>query len=192
MNRTIALALALALATSVPPAPAAAQLVPCSPAYSLRCKLEALERLGHSEGAEPLPVPAAPSRETLLRQQMKAREDARGWRSFGNSTYYAWKEWKLIAPGVRATAYKLEPEPSSGGGIPLAGLSGRVSVSCPTLAWRYWEPGGFTRWGRPGKPAQWGGWINAGSPESTPSADAMVAALCANVSGAAPAGQGGR
>lgn len=143
----------------------------------------------HQAPAEAQSAAPSPTEQQLL-QRMQAREDARGWRSFSGSTFYAWKEWKLIAPGVRATAWKTEPFATSFGLLP--GGSGTISVSCPKLALRYWESGGLTRWGRSGKPAQWGGWINAGSPESTPDADAMVAALCANVSGAAPAGQGGR
>jgi hypothetical protein len=181
MNRSIP-ALALALAATIQPV--MAQL-PAAP----KSELPSPEPPSLRWPDSPSPPPAAPSRETLLRQQMQAREDARGWRTFGGSTYYAWKEWKLISPGIRATAYKIGQEPSSGGGLVPLGLSGKVSVSCPTLAWRYWEPGLRMGWGRTSGPPHWGSWRNAGSPDSTPEADSMVTALCANVPASARAGR---
>ncbi|WP_411867091.1 hypothetical protein [Vulcanococcus limneticus] len=114
-----------------------------------------------SEALEAISPPeAAPSKEDQLRQKIHAREAARGWRSFGGPTSYAWREWKLIAPGVRDTAFKTE----AGGFAPVI-TSGTVSVNCSRLAWRQ----------------QGGAWINAGSPESTSDANAMVVALCAHL-----------
>jgi len=117
------------------------------------------------------------SKEQQLLQQMQDRENARGWKTFDGVTYYAWNEWKLISPGVRATSYKLAERTETG--IPLIhsiAMSNRISVNCSNLAWREGEI--FTA-----RHTIWFDWVNAGSPKSRYEKDQMVAALCANVRG---------
>ena len=127
------------------------------------------------------------SREQQLLKQMQDRENVRGWRSFGGVDHYAWNEWKLIAPGIRATSsksvYPTEVYPTEGrfASFPSAAWSGSISVSCLKLAWRYWEAPRAIRWGRTSQPGHWGEWVNAGSPKSSHEKDAMVTALCANI-----------
>lgn len=125
----------------------------------------------------------APTKEQQLLKRMQDREDARGWKTFDETTYYAWKEWKIIAPDVRATTYKQQsPEVSFfGSTLPAMVISGKISVSCAKLAWRYWETPNSLRWGSPRQAGYWGRWTNAGSPESSLEKNAMVAALCASI-----------
>jgi len=127
------------------------------------------------------------SKEQQLLKQMRDRENVRGWRSFGGVAHYAWNEWKLIAPGIRATSsksvYPTEVYPTEGRWpeLPSVSWEDRISVSCSKLAWRYWETPRAIWWGRTSQPGHWGEWVNAGSPKSSHEKDAMVAALCANI-----------
>jgi hypothetical protein len=135
MKRLLSSLLPLALATSMQPAPAEAQLEPCSPAYSLRCKLEALERL-----SPPVPVERSPALQSSEAQPLNGT--ATPPRRFDQSLDALVREG-LVSPMERAR---------------MQGGGGAHQQACRTGALSSQEC-------REGIPIRWGRWSGGTQPK---------------------------